>query len=149
MVVIVFIDEEVQNRISIQHDDSVLEYFREIALDALDDLKKSLKQLNIFPKRSLEYRLLILDIQRRVLDVKSLIENIIGDDIDPPEEINYPEITGEENDINREIDLLLEMISLTEEKLLGDDIIEGMALFLAFYEKINVNVCTACISDAS
>ena len=131
--------------------DLMLSLFREMALDVLRDIKKSLLQLTKLPRQSLEYRLLIFDMQRKVVEVKSLIDSIIGEEIPTGQEDDDEFDIEVEVDVSGEdsIESLLEMIEITEEKLQADNLIEAIALFLAFYERINSSFCETCISDAS
>jgi len=122
---------------------------REIVLDLLKDLKKGLRQLVLLSRRSIEYRLLLFDIQKKIEEAKIIISTILGNKSEDHEE--YGNDFSLLYDFSHKSDLhaLIEMVELTEKKLNSNDIVEALAFFLALYEEMISNFCDHCIFDAA
>lgn len=121
---------------------------REIVLDLLKDLKKGLRQLIFLSRKSIEYKLLLFDIKKKIEEAKTIISAIIGNN--PRDYSDELEESSPLYNFNQKSNLraLIKMIELTEEKLNRSDIIEALAFFLALYEEIMSNFCDHCIFDA-
>ncbi len=121
---------------------------REIVLEILKDLKKGLRQLVTLSPRSIEYRLLLLDIQKKIEEAKLILSAIVGEkeELDTLNEGYLSTITSN-NRYN--LSELIRMVEVIEKKLYNDDIMEAIAFFLALYEEMTTNFCQDCIFDAS
>ncbi len=120
---------------------------RELVLDLLRDLKKGLRQLVVLSPRSIEYRLLLFDIQKKVEEAKIIVLSIIGDQTDIDEEENDISLLNLNN--KNSLRELIEMVEITEKKLNNNDIVEALAFFLALYEEMTNSFCDNCIFDAA
>ena len=127
-------------------DDVDLTIFKEYALLTLQEIRKGIEQLmNISPK-TIEYRLLITEIERRFLSIKNFIEEILGESFDL-EEFDYEPLL----DLKREeyLTKMLQLIQKAEEELKRNQIVDAIALILVGYEILETAFCTPCPSDAS
>ncbi len=127
-------------------DEDTLLLFKDIALSTLRDIKRSLNQMKSLPKRSIDYRILAWDLERRAHEIRVIIENIIGEEI-AMENIDY-ESQNKGKSSDDIIDTLLKLVTIAEEKLINDEILEGMAFILTIYEILSTMLCGWCISDA-
>lgn len=121
---------------------------KEMVLDVLKDLKKSLKQLVHLSPKSVEYKLLLFDIQRKVEEAKMIVDALIGE-LSNTIFSNNDDFFSLENNIRTNINELIRMVEITENKMHGDNLLEALALFIALYEEIINNFCDSCVFDAA
>ncbi|MHA1617082.1 MAG: hypothetical protein ACTSX9_07245 [Candidatus Njordarchaeales archaeon] len=129
-------------------DSTELIIFKDLALSTLKEVRRGLEQLKVVSRKSIEYRLLIIEIERKLQYMKHFIEEIVGEELTVDLD-DYYYISSSKYEGKEYLPKIMQLLDQAEKNLRENQIFDAMALILASYEILETVFCSPCSADAS